>query len=292
VIDASAIEEIVRRHIAWASIRDNLRTGMLDVLCVTATEVGTGRAVAFVQRGRHEAVAPWPDDYVLVGRHVRLRPVHALASAAIPVIFPAVRIGHSFYADGGLRLNTPLAPALRLGADRVLVLSLRRLPAADLEDKKTARAAIYDNPLFLYGKVLNALFLDHVEADLRHMHMLNAVLRGGERVYGPDFVPRLNSALAEEHPQPFRPVDALVLRPSHDLGVLAGEVMSSPTGRGLVPRWVRALARSLGVDEEGGLEADLLSYLLLDRIYTAPLTELGYADARERHESFEAFFRD
>lgn len=292
VIDASAIEVIVREHVAWPRIRENLRSGMLDALCVTVTEVATGRALAFVQRGAPPAEPPWPDDDALIGRHATLRPVHALASAAIPVLFPAVRIGKSFYADGGLRLNTPLAPALRLGADRVLVISLRRGPAADLENLNSARVAMYDNPLFLYGKVLNALFLDHVEADLRHMHMLNSVLRGGERVYGPEFVGRLNAVLAEEHPQPFRAVEAMVVRPSLDLGVLAGEVMSSPSARSGVPRWVRALARSLGIDEEGGLEADLLSYLLLDRVYTARLTELGYADAQRQHDAFAAFFAD
>src|SRR3990172_5163208 len=42
------------------------------------------------------------------------------ASAAIPFLFPAVRIDDRYYVDGGLRMNTPLSPALRLGADQIL----------------------------------------------------------------------------------------------------------------------------------------------------------------------------
>ena len=50
------------------------------------------------------------------------------ASAAIPFLFPAVRVGDRFYVDGGLRMNTPLSPALRLGADRVLVVATKQRP--------------------------------------------------------------------------------------------------------------------------------------------------------------------
>ena len=100
----------------------------------------------------------------------RLAPVHALASAAIPLLFPSVRVGSRYYADGGLRLNTPLAPALRLGADRVLVLGLSHgVTPSVSEALAQQRTAGFGNPMFLFGKVLNALMLSPVDADVARL---------------------------------------------------------------------------------------------------------------------------
>jgi NTE family protein len=223
-------------------------------------------------------------------RGVELRVEHALASAAIPVLFPAVRVDDTYFADGGIRLNTPLAPALRLGADRVLVIPLRRGAGSDAEvELATSRIASYPNPLFLYGKVLNALLLDHIETDLERMHVINGILERGERS-GADFLPRMNAATelqARDHP--FRKVWDVVVRPSRDLGVLAGELVSRSGAR--VPTWVRLLQRALGLAGEP-FEADLLSYVLFDRLYTAPLVRLGMEDARRQEEELLRFFSD
>ncbi len=45
-----------------------------------------------------------------------------LASAAIPAVFPPVTLGDRVLADGALASNTPLAAALKLGAERLIVL--------------------------------------------------------------------------------------------------------------------------------------------------------------------------
>jgi NTE family protein len=45
-----------------------------------------------------------------------------LASAAIPGIFPPVRIGGRDLVDGGVANNTPISTAIRLGATRLIVL--------------------------------------------------------------------------------------------------------------------------------------------------------------------------
>ena len=92
------------------------------------------------------------------------------------MLFPAVRVASTYYADGGLRLNTPLAPALRLGADRVLVVALRQNPQQASEAALAEqRVEDYGSPLFLFGKVLNALLLDHIDTDLARMRVMNEI---------------------------------------------------------------------------------------------------------------------
>ena len=292
LLETGPLEALVRRSVDWRSIGANIAAGHLDAVSVAATEIATGRVVAFLES--RDAGAGWGNDASLVSRQVELRVEHALASAAIPVLFPAVRIEDTYFADGGIRLNTPLAPALRLGADRVLVIPLRRGAGSDQEVAlETSRIASYPNPLFLYGKVLNALLLDHIETDLQRMHVINRILERGERSFGPDFLPRMNRAAEPERERdhPFRRVWDVVVRPSRDLGVLAGELVSTPRSGAQVPTWVRLLQRALGLAGEP-FEADLLSYVLFDRLYTAPLVQLGREDARRQEEELLRFFSD
>ncbi len=290
LFETGPLEALVRRSIDWRRIGVNLAEGHLEAVSVAATEIATGRVVAFLEA--HDPAAAWSGDPSLVSRKVELRVEHALASAAIPVIFPAIKIEDTYFADGGIRLNTPLAPALRLGADRVLVVPLRKGAGDDSElERSNARIASYANPLFLYGKMLNALLLDHVETDLARMRVINGILERGERAFGPDFVERINAAARYERDHPFRKVEDVVVRPSQDLGVLAGELVSDPQRSASVPGWVRVLQRALGLAGEA-LEADLLSYLLFDRVYTEPLVALGFEDARRQEEELGRFFTD
>ncbi len=228
----------------------------------------------------------------MVPRPTRLLPAHALASAAIPVLFPAVRIGRTYYADGGLRLNTPLAPALRLGADRVMVVALRQSITHEHQTAMSdGRIEDYASPTFLFGKVLNALLLDHLDSDLARMHVVNEILGDGVTAYGPDFVERINEVAERERGQHFRKIHDLVIRPSRDLGVLANEVLETmPEDRSRSPL-LRLAMRSLDGDSASP-EADLLSYLLFDGEFLGPLTDLGYADAKAREDELAAFFSD
>src|SRR5690606_25099210 len=154
LFDTTPLEDIVAHQVSWARIRGNVERGVIDALAITATEIATGRSVVFFE-SRDGAAPHWPDDPFVIARPTRIRLDHALASAAIPVLFAPRRIDGTFYCDGGLRLNTPLLPALRLGADRVLVIGLRHRRPSDVEDRiARQRELSYLNPAFLAGKVL------------------------------------------------------------------------------------------------------------------------------------------
>jgi NTE family protein len=291
LLNTATLERLVLRGIPWRSIRPNVREGRIDAVCVAATQIGTGHVVVFIE-SRDRSVLRWTRDPTIVPRLTRLLPTHALASAAIPVLFPAVRVASTYYADGGLRLNTPLAPALRLGADRVLVIALRQDPQQASEAALSEqRVEDYGSPLFLFGKVLNALLLDHIDTDLARMRVMNEILTDGEKAFGPDFLEQINAVANRERGQQFRRIEDVVVRPSADLGRLAGQILRNISGARARSPLIRLAARNLAGNRRSP-ESDLLSYLLFDGEFLAPLAELGFSDARSREAELCRFFSD
>ena len=276
--DTTRLEQLVLDQIEWAKIRRNLADGSLDALAVTATEIATGRSVVFVDTPTDQ-LPVWTRDPYIIARAARIDASHTLASAAIPLLFPAVRVGPTYYCDGGLRLNTPLVPALRLGADRVLIIGLRHQATAQEQDRMArARETNYGSPTYLAGKTLNALLLDRIETDVDRLRLFNAILERGAEVYGDEFLSRINEPIIERRNTPYRIVPDLFLRPSEDLGEIAAKCLHHQPRSSGVRSW---LTRNIARYAARGtvLEADLLSYLFFDRCYAQHLIELGRRDA-------------
>jgi len=291
LLGTEALEEVVFRGIEWKAIRRNVDSGDLAALAVVATEIATGRSVVFVDSAA-KSLPAWTRDPYIIERRARIDRDHTLASAAIPLLFPAVRIGSTFYCDGGLRLNTPLVPALRLGADRVLIIGLRHPAPADEQDRAARRRIKGSQSLpYLAGKALNALLLDRIDTDVDRLRLFNAILESGVQTYGPDFLHEINKPIVAYRNTPYRIVKDLYLQPSRDLGEMAGQCLKhrakSAGVRGWISRNVTRYA-TLGADEE----ADLLSYLFFDRCFAEHLIELGRNDAHAARHALVEFFRD
>ena len=86
-------------------------------------------------------------------------------------------------------------------------------------------------------------------------------------------------------------IDDHVVRPSQDLGVMAGETLHGIGGRERPSLALRLLLRALDLGD-APFEADLLSYVLFDGSYTRRLVALGYEDARLQEDELAAFFSD
>jgi NTE family protein len=290
LLDTLPLERLVREKIPWANLRHQVETGAIEAVAVAATEISSGKSVVWVDN-REGLVRRWARDPFVIARSAKLSPAHALASAAIPFLFPAPRIDGSYYCDGGLRLNTPLAPALRLGADRLLIIGLRHAPTPEEEQALAAhREANYSSLAYLAGKVLNALLLDHVDYDVDRLRLVNAILDTGTRAYGPEFLERINAVIEKMRGTPYRVVRDLYVLPSRDLAVMATECFDAHRTTGLQD-WLSDATLRYAVHGIGG-EADLLSYLYFDRCYAEHLIELGRADAEARADALVEFFRD
>jgi NTE family protein len=284
IFDVRPMINLVTREVSWKAVARSIRRGHLRALSISTTEIATGRTSVFVD------AHPEMDVPVRLGpRMVAIRgpigPQHALASAAIPLIFPPVRIGSLLYCDGGLRQNTPMAPAIRMGAERILVIGLSR----EVHGSATPESGVGEVPApgapFLLGKVLNAFLLDHVQADLELLTTINSILDDGTRAYGTAFVEQLSAAAVARGVEAYRPVHALAVRPSQDIGRIAGHHVR--TGKLSGPFVMRKL---LGLLDSGiSDEADLASYLLFDGAFARRLVDLGRADAEAQRDQLAAF---
>ncbi|HWV37931.1 MAG TPA: patatin-like phospholipase family protein [Vulgatibacter sp.] len=315
IVDPTGLRNLVRTSVPWRDISRNIREGRLNALSVSCTTVATGRTTVFVQRRERDA-PPWSKDFHYRAIAARIGPSHALASAAIPLLFPAVSVGGELYVDGGLRQSVPLSPALRLGAHRVIVISLRHRPVtanvlptgepvrppaparplepAPAEAKPPPRRGgesrtAYPTAAFLAGKTLDALLLDRIDEDLNRLRRFNSILEAGTRAYGADFETVLNDAFRPMRHHPMRWVRNVLVHPSEDLGKLAADYARSPEFKKRASGFVGGVIRRLA-ESEARDRADLVSYLLFDGGFADRLVDLGRRDARAMRDEWLRFF--
>lgn len=283
LFDAEPLARIIGSNVSWLNLTRNLRRRVFTALTLATTHVATGRPHIFVD------LAAGVKRPASVGRQVVMRsgPVrvnHVLASAAIPLVFPMVEIDGELHCDGGLRVNTPSAPAIHLGATKLFIVGLQH--RRDGMEPVIAPDRAPGAP-FLFGKMLDAFFLDHVEEDLREIERLNEYMRLGESAFGPDFLPRINAEARSQGKPERHPVRTCVVRPSVDLGRIAHEFLTERRRKTDSPL-AHTLLRFIDVGEAA--EADLASFLLFDAAYVRVLVELGRRDAAQQREELADFF--
>lgn len=264
LLDPTPLRATVRERIDFGALERNVATGELTAVGVATTSAATGRSVVFHRGGPVLA----PDDrrgidYV----ETRLFEEHVLASAAIPVVFPAVKVAHpraarGWYLDGGTRLNTPVKPALALGARRVVVVAVT---------PSNARAASAGTPhrpdaLVAAGQILVGLLEDQLAGDIDTLATVNRLVggRGRARRAGKSVIPYI--LITPDEPD--------------SIGVRALRVVREHYGGALdALRSDVALLARLTAAETDARHAALLSFLLFAPEFARALIELGQADA-------------
>jgi NTE family protein len=241
-------------NMAVPGIAANIAAGRLKAIALTTINYGTGQTLTWFEGAD---IATWerPDRR---SRKVRLTVEHILASAALPLIFPAVHLEGAWHGDGGIRLSAPLSPAVHLGANRILVISTRYRGTPE----ETARSDIehYPPPAQILGKLLNSVFLDLVDQDVARLERIN----------------RLIEKVPAQQRQEFRPIETLVVRPSENLGSLAANYEVK------LPWAFRFLTRGLGTRETKS--PDFLAMLMFAPDYLRHLIKVGERDANARME--------
>lgn len=265
LFDNRPLDDLLTKRLDFVRLEHAIGSHAVHALSVTCSGYTSGQCVSFFQ-GRAD-LEPWQRAQ-WGGAHVSLSVQHVMASMAVPFLFPAVKLHREYFGDGVMRELVPLSPAIRLGADRILVISTGRMAVPEGERLPGDH---YPGLAETAGHVLSGIYIDSLSADIERLNQVN----------------RLISLIPEETRKQegirWRPIDLMVIEPSERLDFLALDHI------GRLPWATRSLVRGIGAQDHGG--GAFASYLLFEAAYTRALIDLGYRDAMARAGEIIAFLR-
>jgi NTE family protein len=268
LLDATPLRHFLKKHLDCSRIQENIRRGHLYALAISATNYNSGKSYLFIQGQKGH---PMWNRSRRVTLATKITVDHICASAAIPLVFQPVKLetakGTAFFGDGCLRLQQPLSPIIRLGAEKIFAIGVRcesREHQADENDEKDPSVAQ------VMGVLFNVMFLDHLATDVEHLERLNQLMRSGHIK---------SSGL--EGCEEMRPLTVLQVTPSVNLTEIAAQHQKD------MPYLIQYFVNSLGRDAASC--SDLMSYLLFTSKYTRALLDLGYHDANARIDEIEDY---
>lgn len=263
LLNTMPLHQFINNNINFEAIKANIDNHLLETMEVISHCYETQQTVSFYQH--HDASF---EDWHYprhISKMTQLAMEHILASSALPLFFPTVKIDGQHYGDGSMGLVSPLRGAVRFNVNKILILGTRQLPAFD-EPEILSNSNI--GLAHILGNMLNGLFLDNLDRDIEMVNRMNDIAE-------------LLSMWKKRY-SPWRPIETLHLRPSIDIAKIAQDDYQT------MPTLLRMMLNMLGAQSHSG---DLLSFLLFETEFTQDLIELGYNDTLQEAETVTAFFK-
>jgi NTE family protein len=267
LLDNSPLSDLLHRLLHFRRLDEALENGTILALAVTASSYSSSRSVTFFQTQKE--IASWSRTQ-RVALPNRISVEHLLASAAIPFVFPAVKLkidGHmEYFGDGSIRHLAPISPAIHLGANRVMVIG-----SSQSEHDHTVATVLqnsYPSLAQIAGHAMASIFLDSLSIDIERLSRVNKTLG----LLPPEMATKTS----------LKPIELLVISPSERIDEIAARHTKD------LPRPVRTLLSALGATEASG--SSLASYLLFEANYTRELIRMGIADTVAKRDAVYEFF--
>src|ERR671922_546383 len=263
LLDNTPLARMLEKNLDFERIQKHIDSGALYAVCVTASGYTSGQSVSFFQGSN--ALQGWERNQ-RIGAAVSIKLDYLLASAALPFIFPAIKVHREYFGDGSMRQIAPVSPALHLGADRVLIVGTgRQAPEAN-----RARSTIYPSLAQIAGHALNSIFLDSLAVDIERLERINRTVK---------LIPP--ERLADSHVH-LRQVKVFFVTPSQPIERIAARFLHE------LPTTVRFILKPTGALNRSG--SNLASYLLFEESFCRALIDLGYQDTISREAEVREFF--
>ncbi|MEK9766463.1 MAG: patatin-like phospholipase family protein, partial [Thalassolituus sp.] len=267
LLNNQPLRDLMSEAIKFDQIQSAVDNGALHAVAVNCSGLESGESVAFFQG--HYSITNW-NRHRRIGKRTRITLDHLMASSAIPMIFPAVKLHGEYYADGAVRQLAPISPALHLGAEKIMVIGVSGIAHKRKDHVKPPAA--YPSPAKVMGHMLNAAFLDSMETDVERLRRINRTLSS------------IPEDVRKAANMELKPIELLEINPSRSIDQIAGEHADE------VPRALKMALGGSGNTSHNG--SGILSYLLFSRGFCKALIDLGYSDAMQRADEIRAFFSD
>lgn len=263
-LNNSPLRKMLEQEIDLQNIRNTIREGHIDAVGLNACGYASGQNICFFEG--IEGLEGWSAGQ-RGGARTELTIDHIIASSAIPTLFRPVKINREYFGDGVTRQMAHISPALRLGADKVLVIgvSANAMCPPERPDKPGMPTLTQ-----VLAHVFNGMFLDTLDYDIDRSRLINRLL---------ELIPEER---LKESGLDLSPVDILEISPSEPINDLAMKYIDA------MPLVLRRLTGAS--DTAPFSSANLASFLLFDKRFCRDLVKLGYRDGQSHARQIERFF--
>lgn len=261
LLNNAPLRDLLNHVLDFERLESNINRGYLSSIAITASSYTSGDSITFFQG--QDSIKPWTRAKRR-GQPTMINTDHLLASAAIPLVFPAVRINHEQFGDGTIHQLSPLSPSIHMGARKIFIIGLEQPKEPIYRHENIIRPP---NFATVAGHLLDTVFTDTLKSDIERMERVNNTL----------------DLISPEHQEQYHlnRVTSMVINPTHDFNAIAYKYYQD------MPIAVRQLLRMAGINENS--QSSLLSYLLFEKRYCRQLIKLGYEDALEQEQAIRAF---
>lgn len=262
LLNNAPLRILLNQILDFKRIDNNIARGYLSAVSITASSYSNGDSISFYQSDGN--TEPW-SRAKRRGKITQLNTEHLMASAAIPMVFPSVKIKDQHFGDGSVHQLSPLSPAIHLGAKKIFVIGVDQ-PKEPIRLKE-------NNPhppsaATIAGHLLDSIFSDTLHSDLERMARINETLK-------------LISAQNRQANEGLQHIDSFVINPSHDFNAIAAKYYHD------LPLSIRLLLRGAGIGNNS--ESSIISYLLFEKNFCGELIKLGFSDAMEQEQTIRNF---